>query len=84
LASAATSWQQNKKEAFAVAEELKSGRTTGQVLANAGVAAITGALVLLYPQFRYLLVLMMAASFASATADTLSSELGTVYGKRVF
>jgi len=84
LASAATSWQQNKKQAFAVAEERKSGRTTGQVLANAGVAGVIGALVLLYPQFRPLLVLLMAASFASATADTLSSELGTIYGTRFF
>jgi uncharacterized protein (TIGR00297 family) len=84
LASAATSWQQNEKQAFAVAEERKSGRTTGQVLANAGIPGIIGALVLLYPQFRPVLVLLMAASFASATADTLSSELGTVYGKKFF
>jgi uncharacterized protein (TIGR00297 family) len=84
LASAATSWQQNKKQAFATAEEHKGGRTTGQVLANAGVPAITGILVLFYPRYSHLFTLMMAASFASATADTLSSELGTVYGKRFF
>ena len=84
LGSAATSFQQNKKQAFTIAEERKSGRTTGQVLANAGVGGITGLLVLLYPQLTHLLVLMMAASFASATADTLSSELGTVYGKRFY
>jgi len=84
LGSAATSWQQNKKQAFTTAEEHKSGRTTGQVLANAGVPAIIGILVLFYPRYSHLFTLMMAAGFASATADTLSSELGTVYGKRFF
>ncbi|WDF81022.1 DUF92 domain-containing protein [Mucilaginibacter sp. KACC 22773] len=84
LGSAATSWQQNKKQAFAIAEEHKSGRTTGQVLANAGVPAIIGILVLFYPRHSHLFTLMMAAGFASATADTLSSELGTVYGTRFF
>jgi uncharacterized protein (TIGR00297 family) len=54
------------------------------VLANAGIGGIAGLLVLLYPQLTHLLALMMAASFASATADTLSSELGTVYGKRFY
>ncbi|WP_184543056.1 DUF92 domain-containing protein [Mucilaginibacter sp. FT3.2] len=84
LASAATSWQVHIKESFNIEAEHKSGRTSGQVLANAGVAAITGILVLFYPQLRHLLVLMMAAGFASATGDTLSSELGTVYGRRFF
>jgi uncharacterized protein (TIGR00297 family) len=84
LGSAATSWQFNKKQNFVAVAESKSGRTVGQVLANAGVAAITGVLGLLFPQYTHLLVLMMAASFASATADTLSSELGTVYGRRFF
>jgi uncharacterized protein (TIGR00297 family) len=84
LGSAATSWQQSKKQDFSVADEIKTGRTTGQVLANAGVAGIVGIAVLFYPQLCYLLVPMIAASFASATADTLSSELGTVYGRRFF
>ncbi len=84
LGSTATSWQKSKKQAFNNAEENNAGRTAGQVLANAGVAAIIGVFVLLFPRFTHLLVLMVAASFASATADTLSSELGTVYGKRFF
>lgn len=84
LGSAATSWQRHKKQSFTNKEEHKSGRTAGQVLANAGVGAIAGVLVLLFPLYINLWVLMMAASFASATADTLSSELGTVYGRRFF
>ncbi|MDN3547701.1 DUF92 domain-containing protein [Mucilaginibacter aquaedulcis] len=84
LGSAATSWQPGKKDAFTESGERKNGRTAGQVLANAGTAAITGSLVFVSPSYTHLWVLMMAASFASATADTLSSELGTVYGKRFF
>ena len=84
LGSAATSWQRGKKQVFESADDHKNGRTAGQVLANAGVAAIAGILVVLFPSYTHLCVLMMAASFASATADTLSSELGTVYGKRFF
>ena len=84
LGSAATSLQKHKKQSFANSEEHRSGRSAAQVLANAGVGAITGFLVLLFPVYTTLWVLMMAASFASATADTLSSELGTVYGRRFF
>lgn len=84
LGSAATSWQHHQKQNFTTAEEHKSGRTAGQVLANAGVAAIAGILVLIFPVYAPVWVLMMAASFASATADTLSSELGTIYGRRFF
>lgn len=82
LGSSVTSWQLNRKQNFSSATEIKHGRTTGQVLANAGVAGICGLLVTLLPTYAHLFILMMAANFASATADTLSSELGTVYGRR--
>ncbi|WP_413667755.1 TIGR00297 family protein [Mucilaginibacter sp. Mucisp86] len=82
LGSAATSVQgETKKDLNA---DQKGGRTTGQVLANAGTAALCGVLILALPAHANILQLMMAASFASATADTLSSELGMVYGKRFF
>ncbi|WPV02283.1 DUF92 domain-containing protein [Mucilaginibacter sp. cycad4] len=82
LGSAATSVQSKVKQDLNAAE--KGGRTAGQVLANAGTAALCGILIMLFPVHTYTLQLMMAASFASATADTLSSELGMVYGKRFF
>ncbi|WP_183559072.1 DUF92 domain-containing protein [Mucilaginibacter sp. SP1R1] len=84
LGSAATTWQHGKKQDFTTAREHKNGRTAGQVLANAGIAGITGVLILLWPLQAHLWLLMMTASLASATADTLSSELGTVYGRRFF
>jgi len=84
LGSAATSWQKHKKQNFAGSEEHPGGRSAAQVLANAGVGAITGLLVLFFHAYTALWILMMTGSFASATADTLSSELGTVYGRRFF
>jgi len=84
LGSAATSWQQHKKQAFAERAETGKGRSALQVLANAGAAAIAGLVSLCCPKLGYLMLPAMAAAFASATADTLSSELGMVYGKRFF
>jgi uncharacterized protein (TIGR00297 family) len=57
-------------------------RTAGQVIANGGVAAILGLCAWVWPQYQSLFQLMIAGSLGSATADTLSSELGTTYGKR--
>ncbi|MGN7988790.1 DUF92 domain-containing protein [Pedobacter sp. 22226] len=84
MGSAATSWQEHKKKTFVPVEETGKGRSALQVLANAGAAAIAGILILYYPQLNYLMFPAMAAAFASATADTLSSELGMVYGSRFF
>ena len=84
LGTLATSWKHDMKERLGVAEENKSGRTAGQVIANAGVAALLGSCVLLYPVKTDVLRLMMAAGFSSAAADTLSSELGNIYGRRYY
>jgi len=84
LGSAATSWKIKTKTQLGFAEKNKGRRTVGQVFANGGVAAITELLILINPAYENLFRLMMAASLASATADTLSSELGTVYGKKFY
>jgi uncharacterized protein (TIGR00297 family) len=84
LGTAATSWKMNVKEQLKAAEKNKGRRNAAQVLANGGIAVITGLLILIYPDEKMLFLLMMAASLASATADTLSSELGTLYGTRFY
>mgnify|MGYP001545762678 CR=1 FL=1 len=80
----ATGWQINRKQQAGMAERDKGKRTAGQVIANGGIAALLGGLVWYSPQYSVMLQLMMAGSLAAATADTLSSELGTLYGKRFY
>jgi uncharacterized protein (TIGR00297 family) len=73
-----------KKQVFEVSEETKKGRTVFQVLANAGVPGIIGVIMIWHPDYHDMLFPAMAAALASASADTLSSELGMVYGRRFF
>jgi uncharacterized protein (TIGR00297 family) len=75
LGTAATGWGTSPHQ---------STRHAGQVIANGGIAAIAGLLALFFPAARQLFTLLLAASLSSATADTLSSELGMVYGRRFF
>jgi len=84
LGTVATSWKKQEKLKFKAADDRSSQRAMGQVLANGGVAGILGLLILFLPMKAELLTLMIAASLASATADTLSSELGMIYGRRFF
>jgi uncharacterized protein (TIGR00297 family) len=84
LGTAATSWKKEKKLTVESNAGHQSTRTTGQVIANAGVAALAGVLALFLPDDKPQFLLAMAASFSSAAADTLSSELGMIYGRRFF
>lgn len=82
--TAATVWKKREKRPIKLKDDQSVKRNAGQVLANGGVAAITGTLIYFMPAKTELLRLMMAASLASAMADTLSSELGVVYGRRFY
>jgi uncharacterized protein (TIGR00297 family) len=76
----ATGWHKQEKNI----NEATQPRTAWQVLANGGVAAVLAIIAFLKPDLSPLLLVMIAGSFASAMADTLSSELGMIYGKRFF
>ena len=80
----ATTFKSNLKETLGIAENDKGKRRPGQVIANGGLAAIAGLLAVIFVQHKILLQGMMAAAMASATADTLSSEFGMVYGRRFY
>jgi uncharacterized protein (TIGR00297 family) len=84
LGTAATSWGKRHKQSVQANAGHQSRRTTGQVFANAGVAALCGLGAILFPSQKSLFQLAIAGSLSSAMADTLSSELGMVYGKRCF
>ncbi|RYU79262.1 DUF92 domain-containing protein [Hymenobacter persicinus] len=84
LGSAASAWKVADKRRLGLAEANKGRRTAGQVVANAGVAGLLGAAAWLWPAQAPLLHLLLAGSFAAATADTLSSELGNIYGRRYY
>lgn len=83
LSTFATSHRKEEKRNLTI-DEHPQQRNTRQVLANGGLAAILGLLALAFPDKRLLATVFMAAAFSSAMADTLSSELGTVYGKRFY
>lgn len=82
--SAATALGRSKKEKLGIAEKNKGQRTAWQVLANGGIAGFAGSLAWFIPEHAVLWQLAAAASLASASADTLSSELGSIYGKSFY
>ena len=84
LSVLATSYRKTEKDRFNHNITHPEKRNTGQVLANGSVACILGLLMYIVRDMASLFSVLMAAALASATADTLSSELGTVFGKRFY
>src|SRR5688572_8197465 len=82
LAVFATQLGIRNKALIGAAEAHGGKRNAGQVLANGGLAAVLACCSWLGTGNEHSLFLMMTAAISSATADTLSSELGTIYGKR--
>jgi len=84
LGTLATGHRMQVKQVFKAAEKAGGRRDAIQVLSNAGMPALFGLLAFSFPQHSATFRLLLATSFSSATADTLSSELGTVYGKKFY
>lgn len=82
LGSTASHWKRKEKGRVGLAQENRGRRSVRHAVSNGGVAAACGLLGWFYPQKLELFSAMLAASLASAAADTLASELGNVYGRR--
>ncbi len=80
----ATSWKLDRKQQLKLEEKNNGKRTAGQVLANTGVAGLLGFFAWQFPHQAQLLTLMLAATYSSALSDTLSSEMGNLYGKNYY
>ncbi|UOG76384.1 DUF92 domain-containing protein [Hymenobacter tibetensis] len=84
LGTAASGWKRADKQRLGLAEANQGRRTAWQALANAGVAGAAALLSWLLPAHAPFFQLLLAGSLAAATADTLASELGNVYGRRFY
>jgi len=84
LGTAATSYKKEYKRKMSLSNANEEKRKSGQVLANGGVAALLALLSFLMENKDPVLQVMIAGSLASATGDTLSSELGSLFGRNFY
>lgn len=82
--SYASWWKIDKKKLYKLVQENDGKRDISNVLANGGAAGLLSITAIVLPNFQNSIILMIMASFATACSDTLSSELGNVYGKKYF
>ncbi|MET0243832.1 MAG: DUF92 domain-containing protein [Flavitalea sp.] len=81
LGTIVTSAGKKQKSALGATDNPSGTRNVYQVGANGGMAAILGMTAILYPAFSPQILLFISCAFSAATADTVSSELGVLYGK---
>jgi uncharacterized protein (TIGR00297 family) len=84
LSVLATSHKKDLKFKLNPQSDQSGGRTAAQVFANGGVAAICALMGIADSERLPIYLVMLASSLASALADTLSSELGIIYGRRYY
>lgn len=82
LATIASFWNKQVDKSIWLSKEHSTRRDALQVAANGSVSALCAALSVAFPVHHDLFLLMMVGGLSSATADTISSELGTVYGSK--
>ena len=83
IGSACTKLGYRKKAAAKLAQENKGRRGMRHALANAGVATACAVFAALTP-YPVVFGLAFAGAFATAAADTASSEIGQLLGRRTF
>jgi uncharacterized protein (TIGR00297 family) len=85
LGTAMTKMGYKIKAARGIAQERGGARGWRNAWANGGVPALLAGLGAVVPdELRPAFVIAYAASVATATADTCSSEIGKAYGRRTF
>lgn len=82
--TAATKLGYKRKARLGIAQEREGRRGFSHAFANAGLAALLALLIGSTGFPGQLLFLMAVATFATATADTLGSEIGQWIGRRTF
>ncbi len=81
LGSWSSKHKYNWKSAHGIAQENQGRRSTKHAIAKGGVGLIMSVMALLTDTPEVFKIAFVAA-FATATFDTISSELGQIYGKR--
>lgn len=84
LSTLATAHKKEQKATLEAKPQHPERRKAGQVFANGGIAALLGIISIPFPQHQVIIALMMISAISAATADTISSELGMVYGRNAF
>lgn len=81
----ATRWKKSvKRQWINEVKKHKADRSASQVWANGGMAGFGAVFSMLFTEWKEEGQLIVVAVLAAACSDTLSSELGTLYGRRFF